>query len=136
MDRQQTDLHNSIARCLCPAAIKIGESCVPQDECLGRATCKNNSCSCEDHGSTPSDDMTRCRREYQTNHAHNIPLPLYRHAIWWIIKERKDSGKRITELPDSLYSIIIHLVLMGRVYCTAIIPFSFHIRQKTHIINT
>ena len=64
------------------------------------------------------------------NHAHNIPLPLYRHAIWWIIMERKDSGKRITELPDSLDSIIIHLVLMGRVYCTAIIPFSYQIKTE------
>ncbi|KAI0230121.1 hypothetical protein LSAT2_019486 [Lamellibrachia satsuma] len=66
------------------AAKKIGESCVPQDVCAGRATCKNNSCSCEDHGSTPSDDMTQCgpnqRLTEQSNYRDGAPSTQSRYC--------------------------------------------------------
>ena len=45
---------------------------------------------------------------------------------------RKDSGTGLcllSELPESLNSIIIHHALIGRVHCTAIIPLSYHIKN-------
>ncbi|KAI0243028.1 hypothetical protein LSAT2_009193 [Lamellibrachia satsuma] len=58
-------LEVSYRRRACAKPIKIGEPCVPHDECIVySANCKNNVCSCEDHGSTPSDDKTRCYRKH------------------------------------------------------------------------
>ena len=51
---------------------------------------------------------------------------------------RKDSGTGqylLSELPESLNSIIIHHALIGRVHCTAIIPLSYHIKQIENTCN-